>query len=97
VQCGGWNGLANADKQLNLARVALNLDGDVQGMLYLKPEKNGVEVGPEFGPAVEAATSGAPRFADYLERARGVVKDANRRNRAAVQRRRDPTRALGRF
>jgi Histidine kinase-, DNA gyrase B-, and HSP90-like ATPase len=83
VQRGGWNGLANADKQLNLARVALNIDGDVQGMLYLKPEKNGVEVGPEFGPAVEAAVApGGIRFAEYLERARGVVKEANRRNRA---------------
>jgi hypothetical protein len=83
VQRGGWNGLANADKQLNLARVALNIDGDVRGMLYLKPEKNGIEVGPEFGPAVEAAIApGGIRFADYLERARGAVKDANRRNRA---------------
>jgi hypothetical protein len=83
VQHGGWNGLANADKQLNLARVTLNIDGDVEGMLYLKPEKNGVEVGPEFGPAVEAAVApGGIRFAEYLERARGVVKEANRRNRA---------------
>ena len=83
VQRGGWNGLANADKQLNLARVALDIDGDVQGMLYLKPEKNGVEVGPEFGPAVDAAVApGGIRFAGYLERARGVIKEANRRNRA---------------
>jgi Histidine kinase-, DNA gyrase B-, and HSP90-like ATPase len=82
VQRGGWNGLTNPDKQLNLARVALDIDGDVRGMLYLKPEKNGIEVGPEFGPAVEAAVApGGIHFADYLARARGVVKESNRRNR----------------
>lgn len=82
VQLGGWNGLCHADKQLNLARVALNIDGDVDHMLSLKPEKNGVEVGPEFGPSVLAATaSDGTTFADYTERARGVLKDANRRRR----------------
>lgn len=83
VQHGGWNGLANAEKQLNLARVSLDIDGDVRRMLYLRPEKSGVEVGPEFGAAVEAAVGpGGTRFADYLELARGVVKEANRRSRA---------------
>lgn len=82
VQCGGWNGLCHADKQLNLARIALDVDGDVAQMLSLKPEKNGVEVGPEFGPSVFAATaSDGTTFAEYTDHARGVLKEANRRRR----------------
>ncbi|MGC2374462.1 MAG: ATP-binding protein [Solirubrobacteraceae bacterium] len=83
VQRGGWNGLTNPDKQLNLARVAVDLDGDVERMIYLKPEKNGIEVGPEFGPAVKSAeASGGRTFAQYLDEARGVMKASNRRDRS---------------
>jgi hypothetical protein len=83
VQLGGWNGLCHADKQLNLARVAIDVDGDIDQMLSLKPEKNGVEVGPEFGPSVFAATAtDGTTFNDYTELARGAFKEANRRIRA---------------
>lgn len=82
VQCGGWNGLCHADKQLNLARIALSIDGDVDRMVSLKPEKNGVEVGPDFGPAIYAATApDGSTFEEYIGHARGVFKDANRRRR----------------
>lgn len=82
VQRGGWNGLLHADKQLSLARLALEIDGDVEGLLALKPEKNGIEVGPDFQPLVHAAQSpDGTTFADYVDRARGVLKDANRRRR----------------
>jgi hypothetical protein len=82
VQRGGWNGLCHPDKQLNLARVAIDIDGDIDQMIALKPEKNGVEVGPEFASCVLAAsTSGGVTFTDYLDRARGVFKEANRRRR----------------
>lgn len=82
VQRGGWNGLVHADKQLNLARVAINVDGDIDGLVTLNPEKNGVEVGPSFTPAVWAgSTKDDVTFAEYIERSRGVVKDANRRRR----------------
>jgi len=82
VQRGGWNGLCHADKQLNLARVAIDIEGDVAQMVNLKPEKNGVEVGPEFGPAVFAgSTPDGATFAEYTDRACGVLKEANRRRR----------------
>lgn len=82
IQRGGWNGLCHADKQLNLARIALDIDGDVEQMLSLKPEKNGVEVGPAFGPSIIAATSlDGTTFGDYLEQARGTFKEANKRRR----------------
>lgn len=82
IQGGGWNGLCHADKQLNLARVALDINGDVERLVLLKPEKNGIEVGPEFATAVYAARGpDEVTFDEYLERARGVLKDSNRRQR----------------
>lgn len=82
IQQGGWNGLCHADKQLNLARVALDIDGDVEQMLSLKPEKNGVELGPAFGPTViAAAASDGTSFNDYLDHARGTFREANKRRR----------------
>ena len=82
IQRGGWNGLLHIDKQLSLGRVALEIAGDVDGVLAIKPEKNGVEVGPDFQPFVrDARALDGTSFADYIERARGVLKDANRRRR----------------
>lgn len=82
IQRGGWNGLCHADKQLNLARIALDIDGDVEQTLWLKPEKNGVEIGSAFGPSVIAASAtDGTTFGDYLEVARGTFKEANRRRR----------------
>lgn len=82
VQRGGWNGLRHADKQLNLARVEVSVRGDVPQVLSLKPEKNGVEVGPAFAPLVNgAAMEDGASFETYIECARGVFKDTNRRRR----------------
>jgi hypothetical protein len=82
VQRGGWNGLSHPDKQLNLARVSVEIDGDIEQVISLKPEKNGVEVGPAFGPSVFAASaSDGTTFIEYTERARGVLKAANQRRR----------------
>ena len=82
VQRGGWNGLVHTDKQLNLARVAVSVDGDVDGLLRVNPEKSGIDVGPEFVSAVrEARARDGSTFEDYLDRARGVFKESNRRRR----------------
>lgn len=82
VQCGGWNGLCHADKQLNLARVAVYIEGDVEQLVSLKPEKNGIEVGPDFAPAVYKARGlRGTSFSGFLELARGVFKASNRRRR----------------
>jgi anti-sigma regulatory factor (Ser/Thr protein kinase) len=89
IQRGGWNGLTQADKQLSLARVAVNVDGDVPGLVSMKPEKNGIEVGPRFATLVLAtsAVSGEDiMFSDYLDAARGYLKDSNRRERRRAAR-----------
>jgi hypothetical protein len=88
IQRGGWNGLTQADKQLALARVAVDVRGDVPGLVSVKPEKNGIEVGPRFSTLVFAARTADDDigFSDYLEAARGYLKDSNRRERRRTAR-----------
>lgn len=82
IQRGGWNDLVHADKQLSLARVSIDIDGDVSGFLSVKPEKNGIEPGPRFASMVLGASfADGSRFSGYLEVARGYLKESNRRQR----------------
>jgi Histidine kinase-, DNA gyrase B-, and HSP90-like ATPase len=82
VQLGGWNGLMPADKQLSLARVAVDIDGDLERMVSLKPEKNGIEVGADFSRAIwSAETSDGAGVREFIDEARGVLKASNRRTR----------------
>jgi hypothetical protein len=88
IQRGGWNGLVHADKQLNLARAYIDVSGDIDGLLTIKPEKNGIESGPRFSHLMKlAAARDGTTFTDYVEAARSTLKEANRRRRDRSARR----------
>ena len=74
VQAGGWNGLVVADRRLVLARACLDVDGDIEGFLAVKPEKNGIERGPRFETLIRSAKSGETgSFEAWLETSRETV------------------------
>ena len=82
IQRGGWNGFVHADRQLKLARVAIDVSGDVPELLSVKPEKNGIEPGPRFASLLRTATANdGATFSEYIDAARSTLKEANRRNR----------------
>jgi Histidine kinase-, DNA gyrase B-, and HSP90-like ATPase len=82
IQRGGWNNLVLADTQLSLARVSVDISGDIPGFLSVKPEKNGIEPGPRFASLVlRASFTDGSSFEDYIEAARGYLKESNRRQR----------------
>jgi len=82
IQRGGWSGLLHQDRQLNLARVELDVSGDVAEILSIKPEKNGVETGPRFAHLLRTATADdGTTFQDYVEAARSTLTASNRRQR----------------
>ncbi|HWO47378.1 MAG TPA: ATP-binding protein, partial [Solirubrobacterales bacterium] len=86
VQAGGWNGIRHTDKQLNLARVVVELDPDAGSLLMLNPEKSGVESGPAFGPAIAAAKADdGTTFDQFVDAAREAFKEGNRRRRERRQ------------
>jgi Histidine kinase-, DNA gyrase B-, and HSP90-like ATPase len=83
IQRGGWNGLQHNDKQLNLARMALDVTRDIPEVLSIKPEKNGIETGPRFAHLLRAARAAdGTSFEEYVEGARDCLKQSNRRDRA---------------
>ena len=80
IQAGGWNGVQHPERWLNLARVAIDIDGDIDGVLALKPEKTGIEPGPHFPELVRSARDSAGlSFDAYLKHAETVYREARKR------------------
>jgi Histidine kinase-, DNA gyrase B-, and HSP90-like ATPase len=80
IQAGGWNGVQHPEKWLSLARVAVDIDGDIEGVFALKPEKTGIEPGPEFPELVRSARNGkGVTFASYLKDAEATYREARKR------------------
>lgn len=94
LQAGGWNGTEIQRRDLQLARVEVDLsDEHVSSRIFrMNPEKSRVECGPEFATAVDRAKArSGTTFAEYLEEARQTFKRANQRTRS-----RTPVVELGR-
>jgi hypothetical protein len=80
IQSGGWNGIQHPERWLNLARVAVDVDGDIEGVFVVKPEKTGIEPGPEFPALVRSARNGkGTTFASYLKDAEVAYREARKR------------------
>ncbi|MCJ1698611.1 sigma-70 family RNA polymerase sigma factor [Rathayibacter festucae] len=79
---GGWFGLTTAAKDLQLARVEIDVDDVASDVIGLNPEKNGVRFSTEFRNAIvrTVATTTATSFGDFLQTARDVHRDASRRD-----------------
>ena len=93
LQTGGWNNLEVSRRDLQLARVAIDLDDDLvhQGAFRMNPEKSRVDTRPAFSDALErAAAPDGTTFRTYLEVALRAQKVANQRVRT-----RTPTIPLG--
>jgi len=87
LQAGGWEGVHAPDKRLQLARVSVDLDGDVAGLFTMNAEKSKVSAGPLFARAVHAARdSDGTTIANFLAAAENTWTVANQRTSA----RRDP-------
>ena len=83
LQAGGdWHGIAARDRRLQLARVEINIDGDVARLFKMNPEKSRVLAGPEFAHLAEAARSeDGVTFKSYLQDAEDKFRESRQRNR----------------
>lgn len=87
VHAGGWEGIHAGDRKLQLARIAVDVDGDVTGLFILNPEKTRVSAGPNFAALVHSARDvNGTTVADYLRAAEQTWIASNRRatRRSAV-------------
>ena len=81
LQSGGWNGLSHLQRHLQLARIAVDVDGVLARHASMNPEKTAVDLDSVFSRAVEAARAGSLTFDSYLEDATEVFRNAQRRHR----------------
>lgn len=88
LQAGGWNNVEVQRRDLQLARVAINVDDDLVNsrVFRLNPEKSRVETGHEFGEALgRASAEDGTTFQGYIETAQQAFKQSNQRSRARAQ------------
>lgn len=88
LQAGGWNNMEVQHRELQLARVSIDLDDDLvaRGVFRMNPEKSRVEFGHVFVEALnEAVAEDGVTFRSYLEAARQAFKASNQRNRIRAQ------------
>ena len=82
LQAGGWEGVHSVDRKLQLARVEVEIDGDVETLFQMNPEKSKVQVRPGFSQACDdARAEDGSTFDDYFDRAIGFYQEGNRRDR----------------
>lgn len=80
LQAGGWVGVHASNARLQLARVEVDIDGDVGGLFHMNPEKSRVQVGPEFAQLAAAArSSDGTTLNSYLDIAEQVYRDSRTR------------------
>ncbi|GAA3118906.1 hypothetical protein GCM10010466_07240 [Planomonospora alba] len=78
---GGWHGVHQTDRRLQLARVAVEIDDDIVGLFTMNPEKSRVNVGPQFTRLAEQAIAeDGTTFADYLKAAEQVFRESRKRS-----------------
>jgi hypothetical protein len=84
LQAGGeWGGITVLERQLQVARVEVDIDGDMASLFRMNPEKSRVTVGPEFMHLAETAVgSDGSTFDSYLHDAERVFRDSRKRTRA---------------
>jgi hypothetical protein len=88
LQAGGWNNVEVQRRDLQLARVAIDLHDDLvtSRVFRMNPEKSRVESSHEFGGALDRATAeDGTTFRTYIETARQIFKQSNQRNRSRAQ------------
>jgi hypothetical protein len=84
LQAGGWNNVEVPRRDLQLARVCIELNDTLvdSRVFRMNPEKSRIECGHEFSSAIAAATAeGGVTFNEYLNVARSTAKESNQRTR----------------
>ena len=83
LQAGGWNGLLYPDARHQLARVVVDVDGELGGLFRPNPEKTVVGAPARFASLVHSAMfDDGSTFHDYIEAADQIYKSSQKRTRA---------------
>jgi hypothetical protein len=80
LSMGGWHGLAHETDQLAFARIALDIDVDLERHVTFNPEKAGVEFDATLREALKHCEIGSQRLAlqEFLDKAKGVYTESRK-------------------
>lgn len=77
LSAGDWQDLVHADPKYRFARIALDLDAELERHVTINPEKSGVEFDSELKQALRAATGpNELNFSEFLSVAANEYKDS---------------------
>lgn len=80
IAMGGWHDLAMESDQLGFARIALDLDTELEHHVAFNPEKAGVEFDAALREALNQCEIGSKRLtlAHFIDKAKGAYKDSRK-------------------
>lgn len=81
LQHGSWNGAVLPERELQLARVVIDIDDSQSALFSMNAEKTRVEASAEFGAVVQLATDGKVSFSEYLDHAKSSYRESQKRRR----------------
>lgn len=81
IQQGGWQSVASAKDELQLARVAVDVPADASALFELNPEKTQVDATDLFRHLASEASDGQVGFSKYLEDAINTYRESRKRER----------------
>lgn len=81
LQHGTWNGAIPPERELQLARVAIDIGPSLAALFSMNAEKTRVEALPEFGAVVKRAADGKTTFLNYVDHAKSSYRDSQKRRR----------------
>lgn len=80
LSMGGWHDLAHETDQLAFARIAIDIDADLEHHVTFNPEKAGVEFDSALREALKQCEIGSRRLTlqQFIDKAKGVYKDSRK-------------------
>lgn len=81
LQPGGWNGVVHPERDLQLARVEVDMPSGLNGLFLMNAEKTRVEVTAAFAPLALEASDNRGSFTDFLGDAKTTFRDSQKRRR----------------
>jgi hypothetical protein len=81
LQSGGWNGVVHPERDLQLARVEVEIPSGADDLFAMNAEKTRVETTAAFAPLALDARDKSGTFTDFIGDAKTTFRDSQKRRR----------------
>lgn len=81
LQPGGWNGVVHPERDLQLARIEVDIPSGSNGLFSMNAEKTRVETAAAFAPLALEARGDKGTFTDFIGDAKTTFRESQKRRR----------------